>query len=223
MFRSLPMTMLAAASALVAAASSDLTQPAPTTSPAPSDEVRPAGLPPIGKWMIDPSGDIAHWLDAPYQGKALREPINVILIDRGATSIDDARRRLVAAAAAAGYPVRRGHSTGYHALIDGHLYPQLPAARDAAFSNRVYELSNNHGRIFGPNRTGEGYVFIGAFSREGVRPLHSPHHTYSSFNRARDDFSQRMNASTGFKLNGFVNLENAVVDDPKITTGDHDG
>jgi len=32
-----------------------------------------------------------------------------------------------------------------------------------------------------------------------------------------------VNAKTGFKLLGRVSLDNAIVDDPDITTGDHDG
>jgi hypothetical protein len=34
--------------------------------------------------------------------------------------------------------------------------------------DRVFELSNNHGRIFGPHWMSRAYVFIGAFSREAV-------------------------------------------------------
>ncbi|HET7680800.1 MAG TPA: hypothetical protein VFK79_11795 [Xanthobacteraceae bacterium] len=187
-----------------------------------ADSIAPPGLPTMGKWMISADGSIAHWLDEIYEGKRLREPINVVLVDAAAASADDAKQRLVAAAAAAGYPIRFGHSTGYRALIGGQIYAQLPAGRDDAFSNRIFELSNNHGRIFGPSSMDGAYVFIGAFSREEVR-FRSPEHGYASFNRARDDFSQNLDRSTQFRLRGFVDMANAIVGDPEITTGDHDG
>jgi hypothetical protein len=76
--------------------------------------------------MIASDGTIAHWLGEIVDGKRLHEPINVILIDEVAASADDARQRLIAAAAAAGFPVRFGHSTGYHGFIGGALYSQLP-------------------------------------------------------------------------------------------------
>lgn len=187
------------------------------------DIATPPGLPAVGKWMIDRNGLIAHWLGEIVNGKKLREPINVILVDAGAASADDAKRRLIAAARKAGYPVRFGHSTGYRGFIGNQLHPQLPAGRDDAFSNDVFEVSNNHGRLFGPYTMDGAFVFTGAFSREAVRPYRRPAHRYASFNRARDDFTQRLDRRTSFKLNGFVNLDNAIVGDAAVTTGDHDG
>ena len=187
------------------------------------DIATPPGLPAIGKWMIDRNGVIAHWLDETVRGKRLREPINVIVVDAAAAGADEAKRRLVAAAKKAGYPVRFGHSTGYRGFIGNQLYAQLPAGRDDAFSNDVFEVSNNHGRLFGPYKMNGVYVFIGAFSREEVRPYRRPAHRYASFNRARDDFSQRLDRKTSFKLSGFVKLDNAIVGDAAVTTGDHDG
>jgi hypothetical protein len=183
---------------------------------------KPPGLPAVGRWMIARDGSIAHWLGEIVNGKRLHEPINVILIDEGATSAEDASKRLVAAATAAGFPVRFGHSTGYRGFIGGVLYSQLPQGRDDAFSNRVFEESNNHGRIFGPHRFEGGYVFTGAFSRERVNLLEWPGHRYASFNDARDAFARGLDARTAFKAAGFVPLGNAV-DDAQITTGDHDG
>jgi len=129
----------------------------------------------------------------------------------------------LAAAAHAGYPIRFGHSTGYQGSLGGRLYAQLPQGRDDAFSNDIFEVSNNHGRIFGPHQLGQGYVFAGAFSREEIDPLRDPPHSYNSFNRARDDFTQRLDRSTDFKVSRFVDLGNALIGDPKLTTGDHDG
>lgn len=187
------------------------------------DVVKPRGLPEIGKWMLDRDGTVAHWLGEIYEGKHLHEPINVILVDAGATSVADARQRLLAATAAAGYPIRFGHSAGYRGYIGGEIYDQLPAGGDDAFSNRVFELSNNHGRLFGPHRTNRGYVSMGAFSREAVDLLRWPGHRYASFNQARDDFARHLDRATPFKSAGFVALKNAIVGDPNVTTGDHDG
>jgi hypothetical protein len=212
----------------LASAQAQQNPPAPPDAPikrpvTAADVVAPPGLPSLGKWMMARDGTIAHWLGEAYEGKHLREPINVILVDAAATSPEDAKQRLIAAATAAGYPVRFGHSTGYRALIGGRAYEQLPGGRDDAFSNRIFELSNNHGRLFGPHPVGTAYVSIGAFSREEVRPFRSPEHGYASFNRARDDFSQNLDRHTAFKLEGFVDLANAIIGDPEFSTGDHDG
>jgi hypothetical protein len=182
----------------------------------------PPGLPAIGRWMIARDGTIAHWLGEIVKGRRLHEPINVVLIDEGAASADDAKQRLIAAAAAAGFPIRFGHSTGYRGFIGGALYSQLPQGRDDAFSNRIFEESNNHGRIFGPHRFEGGYIFTGAFSRERVNLLEWPGHRYASFNDARDAFARGLDTHSTFKLSGSVPLDNAV-NDAQVTTGDHDG
>jgi hypothetical protein len=218
------MASLLHAQPTVPAAERTMGGPPPINAPLTGTDVaRPRGLPEIGKWMIDRDGTVAHWLGEIYEGKHLHEPINVILVDAGATSADNARQRVVEAATAAGYPIRFGHSAGYRGYIGGDLYAQLPAGRDEAFSNRVFELSNNHGRIFGPHQMREAHVFIGAFSREAVAPLRWPGHRYASFNQARDDFARDLDRQTLFKSAGFVNLGNAIVGDPNVTTGDHDG
>lgn len=193
-------------------------------APLPQQEIAmPPDLPDIGKWMFDKDGRIAHWLGQIVDGKKLHEPINVILIDASSASPDQARARLRAAAKAAGYPVRMGHSTGYRGFIGGDLFSQLPQGRDDAFSNRIFEETNNHGRIFGPYPSSRGYVFIGAFSRESVDLIRDPPHRYASFNAARDDFARALAAHTGFRPSNMVALDNAISDDPHVTTGDHDG
>lgn len=195
---------------------------APASLPA-GEIAAPRDLPAIGKWMFDRNGSIAHWLGQMVDGKKLHEPINVVLIDASSSSPDQARAKLTVAAKAAGYPVRMGHSTGYRGFIAGDLYSQLPRGWDDAFSNRIFEETNNHGRIFGPYASDSGYVFIGAFSRESVNFLHDPPHRYASFNRARDDFAQALVARTRFQHAGVAPLDNAISDDPEVTTGDHDG
>lgn len=209
----LPLCFVLAATALRA-------QPAPVSA---EGAAEPPGLPAIGQWMLTADGEPSDWLGEIYRGKNLREPINVIIVDEKAESLDEAKAQLLKAAARAGYPIRFGHSTGYRGLIGGQLYPQLPQGRDDAFSNDVFEVNNNHGRIFGPHRTEQGYLFTGAFSREEVDPIRRPGHRYASFNRARDDFTQNMDTHTEYKVTGFVNLNNALIGDPRLTTGDHDG
>jgi hypothetical protein len=173
--------------------------------------------------MLGSDGTAAHWLGEVYQGKRLREPINVIIIDESTDSSDSAKLRLIRAATSAGYPIRMGHSSGYQGHVGGQLYPQIPSGWDDAFSDEPFEFSNNHGRVFGPHKSDGGYVMIGAFSREQVVPFRWPGHRYSSFNRARDDFARRLAQASEYKLVGYVSLENSIVGDANVTTGDHDG
>jgi hypothetical protein len=84
-------------------------------------------------------------------------------------------------------------------------------------------VTNNHGRIFGPFQQGRSYIFIGAFSREQVSLLHWPEHRYASFAKARDEYAASLNRQTDFKVTGFLDMQNSIVDDPSVTTGDHDG
>ena len=183
----------------------------------------PPDLPVIGKWMITASGIPAHWMGQSYRGKHLREPINVIIVDEVSASASQASTAALAAAAAAGYPVRWGHSTGYKAVVGDQVYAQLPRGWDDALSDAPFEFSNNHGRLFGPHATSRGYVLIGAFSREEVDPFRWPGHLYASFNKARDDFAERLDRLSPYRRTGFVDLQNAISDDPLVSTGDHDG
>jgi hypothetical protein len=183
----------------------------------------PQGLPQIGKWMLDGQYEPAHWLGELYRGKQLREPINVAIVDTVAQSAAEARKRLVQNLAAAGYLVREGHSTGYHGYIDGVVYDQIPDGKEHAFSNEPSEMHNNHGRMFGPHPYGGAWLFIGAFSRERMNLLEKVKHCYVSFNQARDDLSQRLDMKTDYRIKTFLNLDNALIDDPMFTAGDHDG
>ena len=220
MLKALPLWALFA---LATAATADKAMAEPPPSIPQSEIATPPGLPAIGKWMIGPDGSIAHWLGERVDGKKLHEPINVVLIDATSANEDEAHKALVAAATAAGYPVRFGHSTGYRGYVGGALYHQLPQGRDDAFSNRIFEETNNHGRIFGPHATEHGYVFIGAFSREAVNFLRDPPHRYASFNQARDGFARALAAHSRYRETGTAPLDNAIANDPDVTTGDHDG
>jgi hypothetical protein len=187
------------------------------------ETVHAPGLPDLGKWLIDHSGSPAHWLGEIYNGKKLREPINVVIVDTLATTADAAKTRVVEASTRAGYPIRMGHSSGYRAIIQGQAYGQLPSGWDDAFSNHLFEVTNNHGRIFGPYQQGGSYIFVGAFSREAVSLLRWPEHRYASFNKARNEFAASLDRETEFKVTGYLDMHNAVGDHPSVTTGDHDG
>ena len=200
---------------------------APAHTPPSADaltEARVHDLGHIGQWMIARDGSIAGWLGIPLDGKPVREPINVIFVDSGARDADDAKARLVEAMTRAGYPARAGHSWGYRGVINGQVHGQLPEMVDHAFSTHPFEENNNHGRIFGPQQTPAGWVFIGALSREDVDYKHMPpRHMYSSFNRARDELVNALADRTAWQREGTVPLHNASGADSAFTTADHDG
>jgi hypothetical protein len=188
------------------------------------ETVDPRGqLPSIGKWLISPAGKVANWLGQRADGREVMEPINVIILDPLAKCGEEAETRLVAACAAAGFAVRAGHSSGYGGILDGFVYPELPRGPGDCFSDQPFVLPNDHGRIFGPHSTSEGWLFSGAFSREGIRIGQKIPHVYESMNRARDAFVRGMTVSAGYELVGFVDLGNAILGDRERGSGDHDG
>jgi hypothetical protein len=110
-----------------------------------------------------------------------------------------------------GFLAREGYSAGYLGYLDGFVYSQLPEGAHAAFANQPFEFGNNH-----------GWVFIGTVSRERVGLLHKVKHRYVSFNRARDALAQRLDRETNYRIKAFVSLNNAVIGDSEVSTGDHD-
>ena len=144
-------------------------------------------------------------------------------MDRAAASAAEATNRLLRALTAAGFPLRFGHSHGYSALLGGVKHAQLVSGKAAAFADHPFELNNNHGRIFGPQVLAGAYLYTAAFSREKVEPLAKVKHEFASFNQARDAFAERMDRKTSFKRTAFIPLDNALLNHPDLTTGDHDG
>jgi hypothetical protein len=189
----------------------------------PEEEASPAGVPAIGFWMLAPDGRIADWLGARFQGKRLLEPINIVIVDRYASSAADASTRLMAACGKSAFPQREGHSSGYWARMGSARYPQFPPGTEESFSDALFVFANDHGRIFGPMSWGGAFVFAGAFSRESVDPITKVKHVFVSFDRARDAFASRMSERGGYEVAGYLDLGNAIVEDPALTTGDHDG
>jgi hypothetical protein len=181
------------------------------------------GLPFFGKWMYQHDLQKAHWLGVPWEGKTLIEPINLVLIDPVSKSADEAVDRLCENFRKAGYPNRSHHSSGYWGYINGRFYSQQPCQEHCAFSNEIAELPNNHGRVFGPCRFGNVFIFIAAFSRENLDPAAKIEHRYESFNRARDELSRSLDKKSGYKIVRLVDLHNAIADSRETSTGDHDG
>lgn len=183
----------------------------------------PGFIPDMGKWMIAPAGSVANWLGQRARGKIVNEPINVVIIDPYAKDGTDAEARLVAGCKAAGFDVRTGHSSGYGAIIEGFVYPELPRGPGDAFSDNAFVFNNNHGRIFGPHYTSSGWIFVGAFSREIINLSNPIPHTYESMNRARDAFVVEMVSNAAYELIDFLDLKNAILFDANNWCGDHDG
>jgi len=214
--------------ALERAAIPDPASAAPEKVPvSPDDAVAPAGLPAVGKWLLDKNGDVAHWLGRRVNGLLLDEPVNVLIRVR-ATAPAGAIQKVLAAAKAAGFTPRDGHTNGYASLLDGKKLAQ----ENKTFSDRPFFESNDHFRLFGPIRLGGYYYFSAAISREKVALIRAedpdpdefpPTHEYVSFTKTRDAFAAKMKSAGGAGVVGLIPLGNAISDDGFQTTGDHDG
>jgi hypothetical protein len=179
----------------------------------------------IGKWMLEPDGQISDYGGQPYQGKTLLEPVNVIIVDPSSTSREEAIQKLNAAMFWGGFPAQPIHSTGFLGEIDDVIYGQQPSGLLQGFSDNLFIFPNDHGRIFGPDpvETSTGYVWSGAFSTE-VLSIYNflPAHSYVSSDMARTALATRLILTGQATYVGMVPLNNAV-DDATTTTGDHDG
>lgn len=179
--------------------------------------------PSLGQWMYTQEKVPAHWLGQKYQGKELREPINMVIVDEKAASIAEAESHFLEACKLAGYASRTGHSSGYQGLIGGSFLSQLPREEKHAFSNALFIYPNNHGRAFGLYEENGVYYITAAFSRENFNLFADVKHGFVSFNQARDDFAVRLNEHSDYKITGKLDLENSCSPTDKLTTGDHDG
>ncbi len=191
--------------------------------PGAGEVARPADLPEIGLWMVGPDLTYAHWMGERFEGKRLREPINIILSDAYAADEGQAVRRFLAFCGKAGFVSRSGHSSGYFGWLGGRLYPQIPLEKHHCLADEPFGLNNNHGRFFGPAQRGSEFVFTGALSREKIALFVRAKHGYVSFDRARDAFADALVRRAGFSVRDDVLLKNALLGDPETGTGDHDG
>jgi hypothetical protein len=190
----------------------------------PGDET-PTAYGDIGKWMLEPDGQISDYGGQPYQGKTLLEPVNVIIVDPTSTSAAEATQKLNAAMFWGGFPAQPIHSTGFLGKIDTVIYGQQPSGLLQGFSDNLFIFPNDHGRIFGPDpvETSTGYVWSGAFSTE-VLSIYNflPAHSYVSSDMARTALATRLILTGQATYVGMVPLNNAV-NNATTTTGDHDG
>jgi hypothetical protein len=162
-------------------------------------------------------------------GKTLVEPVNVIIVDPTSKTPAEASAKLNKAMFLSGFPPQPIHTGGFMGLIGTKNYGQKPIIPLTAYSDNLFILDNDHGRIFGPAPlpgTNGGYVWSGAFSSEtlGVSENGIPGHTYVSSNAARDALVLRMLASGQVKSVEYVPMNNAIdPSDPDYSSGDHDG
>ena len=199
-----------------------LATPVSQTLPTVEQTHLPEGLQ-IGRWLLTGREVPANWLGQKFQGKMMREPINVILVDEVAATPDAAVQYLLESCEAIGYLSRPGHSSDYRGQIGNVIYSQLPRQQNHAFSNAMYILPNNHGRIFGPHFFAGYYYFSGALSREAINLFAEVRHVYASFEMAKQDFAARMQAGGRYSVAGAVAMENVFLPSESMTTGDHDG
>jgi len=199
-----------------------LTTPVSQSLPAVQQTRLPEGLQ-VGRWLLTGREVPANWLGQKFQGKMMREPINIILVDEVAATPDAAVQYLLESCETIGYLSRRGHSSDYRGQLGNIIYSQFPRQENHAFSNAMYILPNNHGRIFGPHFFAGYYYFSGALSREAINLFAEVRHVYASFEMAKQDFAARMQASGRYSVAGAVAMENAFPPGESMTTGDHDG
>jgi hypothetical protein len=201
------------------------TNPVSTSAgpPSPDDVVdTPYGA--IGKWLLQSNGQVANFGGQRFNGKALVEPINVIILDPTSTTAQQSTKKLYADLSSAGFPAQLAHTTGFQGTIGSETFGQQPTGVLEGFSDNFFLLPDDHARAFGPalDAGGAGYVWTVAASREqaGLDGL-LPTHVYVSFNQARDELARQL-ILNGATLVGIVALGNAYDTGTKIT-GDHDG
>lgn len=179
----------------------------------------------IGKWMLEPNGQISDWGGRPQGGKTLLEAVNVVIVDPNSNSVDEAKWRLACAMFWSGFPAQPIHSGGFLGEIDDVVYGQRPALPLFGYSNNFFLFTNDHGRIFGPDpvETATGYVWSGSFSTEAFTFYGLiPGHSYVSSNLARTALATQLVMSGRATYGGMVPLDNAY-NTGTTSTGDHDG
>ena len=172
--------------------------------------------------MLHGDGRSADWLGIPFRGKALREPINILICDGISRTAEAAEKKLLDACSRAGFLDRYGHSSDYLAVIGGKAVAQFPSVKKHSFSDEPFFEMNNHGRIFGPVRYKGKFWFCASFSREKAR-LKPLEHEYVSFNQARDAFAWSADREGTYRVRKFLSLGNVMLGSDAVSSGDHDG
>jgi len=180
-----------------------------------------SSFPSFSEWMYY-KNNYADWLGQKYFNRYLREPINIVIIDEFSNTTELAIEKLLKECKSVGYADEYGHTSGYQAMIGNQEYSQIPNNKHMAFSNKDFFMTNNHGRIIGPALYNNKYYFVAGFSTEKPTIIKGFKHLFISFNKARNDFAQKLNTSEVYKIVGYINLNNTI-DSKTTTTADHDG
>jgi len=159
----------------------------------------------IGLWMFceqELTGSaIADWNGVPLDRKRLLEPINVIWLDLSASDANEAQTNVWDYLTECGFHQEHAYHSGpYHARyktlwLSQDLIPPTTAAcnrlgNKAAWTDVLFPFANNHGRIFPSYPLDEGFITVGAFSREGNA---TSGHEFISFDVARDQLDHNVN------------------------------
>ncbi|WP_291430989.1 hypothetical protein [Deinococcus sp.] len=232
--RRLPARLLAAC-LLIGSPGGAAAPQAVTFQPGPGDVFRDVpDVGDLGLWLLTgvPGSPLrrAVWNGEPYRGRTLREPINLVLIDRFARTPEQATARMNAALAAAGFTPTDGFGNGqagYHALLNGELRAQHPAVPGQAYSDGPATAYTHHGLTFGPYRVGSSFVFTGAFNGADHRPSLAGEsdtgtQVFNNYMVARESLAAALDRSSVFHKKGYFDLH-AIIDTPTETTADSDG
>jgi len=200
-----------------------------SSAQAKNEEATPTGLPSIGKFMLD-KDKTSTWPQASGGKKTqIDEPINVI-VRVHAPNRTQATALLMRAMVTAGFGPASGHTGGYTALINGHIYHQISTGDGQTFSDASFMTTNDHCRFFGPmfwSKDGN-YYFAGDVSRETpnyqnlAQYGNTYFHSYVSFAQARKNLSDALESRAGARNFGMIRLGNTLKINAE-STGDHDG
>jgi hypothetical protein len=200
----------------------------------------------VGLWMhrerTFTRAAIADWLDVPYEGKVLLEPINVLWLDPWVENEGDARDNVVGFLGACRFR-REGdavfgsiprHSSGYYASYGSDIWREQYDPDDAWVSGLLgSEFRNLHGRIFPAHEVAAAdgrrvFLTSGAFSQEGG-PLTvgclgntADCHEFLSFDRARDALNCGVEKWSAFAPQNFGNAYPLSLG-LSFSTADHNG
>ena len=151
------------------------------------------------------------------EGRSLREPVNVVLIDLFAKTPQDALLRATAALDAVGLKPSDRYTHGYQAYLSGTFQPEVPAGQ--VFARGIGSAREERLRLFGPWKSGDGYVFLAGIAAQNVT---GQGRTFSDFMVTREATADALSSRTAFKKKGYVDLLSKV-DTARETTADHDG
>ncbi|WP_339095218.1 hypothetical protein WDJ50_11495 [Deinococcus sp. VB142] len=171
----------------------------------------------MGVWVLRQDRTRADVDGLKVQGRSLREPVNVVMVDLFAKSPQEALLRVTSALDRVGLNPADGYTHGYQAYLNGDFAPEVPAGQ--TFARGLGTAREERLRLFGPWKYGEGYVFLAGIAAQNVT---GQGRSFSDFMVTREDLAEQLNTRTPFRKKGYVDLLSKV-DTPRETTADHDG